>query len=454
MTEPAFRRALGPWSASALIAGSMIGTGIFFFVADVAGRLPSRGWILAAWLVGAAVASCGALSLAELAAAYPETGGIYVFLHRAFGPAVAFLYSWAKLLIMRPGSFAIMAVAFTAFYLELLGLGTGSPAWLRRAIAIDVILLLTTINMIGVRAGAGVQNVLTAAKVLAVVAVIGVGGAYALGLLRAHAVTIEPKAAEGGFLLLLFGAALIPVMWTYGGWDEAPFVAEEVRDPGRNLPLAIVAGVAAVALLFVLVNGAYLAILSPSEMAATGGRTATVAMERALGGGARGLLSVALMVSTFGAANGLALTGGRIAYATGRGQALFRWFGRTNPRTRTPIRGLALQALLTIAALLLFAHPFQLLLYTGLAYWAFAGLTAAAVFVLRRRDPERERPFRVWAYPVTPALFILASLGMAVSVVVTSSRNALITVGILAAGAAVYGVQALAFRGRLTPSDS
>ena len=443
-----FRRALGPWSAAALIAGSMIGTGIFFFVADVAARLPSRPWILGAWVVGAAIASCGALSLAELAAAYPETGGIYVFLHRAFGPFVAFLYSWAKFLIMRPGSFAIMAIAFAGFTLQLVGAGGDGPAWVPKAIAIGAIVVLTVVNLVGVRAGAGVQNVLTAAKVLAVVAVIGVGAAYALGLLREHAVAVEPKAAQEGSMLLLFGAALIPVMWTFGGWDEAPFVAEEVRDPERSLPLSVLGGLWAVALLFVLVNAAYLAILTPAEMAATGGRTATVAMGRALGGGARGLLSLALMVSTFGAANGLALTGGRIAYATGRGQALFRWFARTNARTKTPVRGLVLQALLAIAALLAFAHPFQLLLYTGLAYWAFAALTAAAVFVLRRRDPERERPFRVWAYPLTPTLFILASLAMAASVVVTSARNALVTVGIVAAGAAVYALQAMAFRRR------
>ncbi|MFW6161975.1 MAG: amino acid permease [Planctomycetota bacterium] len=449
-----FRRALGPWSAAALIAGSMIGTGIFFFVADVAARLPSRGGILAAWGVGAVIAACGALSLAELAAAYPETGGIYVFLHRAFGPAVAFLYAWAKFLIMRPGSFAILAIAFASFSLQLFGAAADAHPWLARGIAIGAVVVLTAVNTVGVCAGAGVQNVLTAAKVLAVVAVIGVGAAYALGALEAHAVAIKPRAAEDGFLPLLFGAALIPVMWTYGGWDEAPFVAEEIRDPGRNLPLAIVGGVAGVALLFVLVNAAYLAILSPSEMAATGGRTATVAMERALGDGARGALSVALMVSTFGAANGLALTGGRIVYATGRGQALFRWFAHTHPRTKTPLRGLVAQCLLTIAALVLFANPFQLLLYTGLAYWAFAGLTAAAVFVLRRRDPDRERPFRVWGYPFTPALFVLASLGMAVSVAVTSPDKARVTVGILAGGAVVWAIQALAFRNRLSASDS
>ena len=426
----------------------MIGTGIFFFVSEVAVRLPSRAAILTAWTVGAAVASCGALCLAELAAAYPETGGIYVFLRRAYGPLVGFLYSWAKFLIMRVGTFAILSVAFAKFCADFLGLGSGTPAWVEKAIAIGAIVVLTAVNIVGVRAGAMVQNILTAAKVFCLVAIVGVGAAFAMGLLESHTVAIEPAEHRDGSLILLFGAALIPIMWTFGGWDESPFVAEEVRNPERNLPLSILGGLWTVALLFVMVNAAYLAILSTSEMAGSGGVTATVAMERALGPGSRKILSLALMMSTFGAANGFALTGGRIAYATGRDQAFFRWFAHTHPRTKTPVRSLAVQGALTTAAILAFKDPFQLLLYTGLAYWGFAGLMAAAVVVLRLRDPRRERPFRVWGYPATPILFVAASVGMAVSVVVADTRNALVTIGILAAGAGGYAIQTLAFRKR------
>jgi len=427
----------------------MIGTGIFFFVSEVAVRLPSRAAILTAWTVGAAVASCGALCLAELAAAYPETGGIYVFLRRAYGPLVGFLYSWAKFLIMRVGTFAILSVAFAKFCADFLGLGSGTPAWVEKAIAIGAIVVLTAVNIVGVRAGAMVQNILTAAKVFCLVAIVGVGAAFAMGLLESHTVAIEPAEHRDGSLVLLFGAALIPIMWTFGGWDESPFVAEEVRNPERNLPLSILGGLWTVALLFVMVNAAYLAILSTSEMAGSGGVTATAAMERALGPGGRKILSLALMMSTFGAANGFALTGGRIAYATGRDQAFFRWFAHTHPRTKTPVRSLAVQGALTTAAILAFKDPFQLLLYTGLAYWGFAGLMAAAVVVLRLRDPRRERPFRVWGYPATPILFVAASVGMAVSVVVADTRNALVTIGILAAGAGGYAIQTLAFRKRL-----
>jgi len=442
MKNNEFRRALGPWSASALIAGSMIGVGIFLFVANVAEQLPSRAAILTAWAVGAVVASCGALCLAELAAAYPQTGGIYVFLHRAYGPGAAFLYSWAKVLITRPGSLAILALGFAGFSGNFLGLGK-VPASVEKSIAVGMVAVLTGINIIGVRAGARVQNVLTAVKILCLVAVITVGAAFATGLLGAHPVEIDPAKGPEGSIFLLFGVALVAVMWSFGGWDESPFVAEEIQNPHRNLPLSILGGLWTVALLYVAVNAAYLVILSPLELAASGGQTATVAMKRALGGGAGRALNLALMISAFGAANGLVLTGGRIAYATGRAQALFRWFAHTHGRTKTPVRSLVIQAVLTTVVILVFKNPFRLLLWTGLAYWAFAGLMAGAVFVLRRRDPHRLRPFRVWGYPVIPVLFIAASLGMGVSVVVKNWLDALATVIILAVGAAVYWVGSL-----------
>ncbi len=446
--EHEFHRVLGSWSTSAIIAGAIIGTGIFLFVSDVALRLPNRTAILAAWIIGAAIASCGSLSLAELAAAYPHTGGIYVFLRRAYGPFVGFLYSWAKVLIMRVGTLGILAVAFSKWSFDFLKRDPEALPWAAKGIAIGVIVLVTAINTGGLRAGSMVQNVLTAVKILCLIGIIVVGAAFAAALLEPHPVTVQSAEPYKGPFILLFGAALIAVMWTFGGWDESPFVAEEVRHPERNLPLSILGGLWTVAVLYVMVNAAYLAILSSGEVAGSAGATAPVAMERALGGEARRILSLALMISAFGAANGYTLTGGRIAYAAGREQALFRWFARTDSRTKTPIRSLAVQAALTIAAILIFEDPFTLLLYTGLAYWVFAGLTAAAVLVLRQHDSERERPFRVWGYPVIPILFMAASLGMAVSVVFSSVLNALITIGILTAGAAAYAIQSTVFTKR------
>ena len=443
--EGEFRRVLGPWSTSALITGAIIGTGIFLFVSDVAKQLPNKPAILAAWIVGAVVASCGALCLAELAAAYPKTGGIYIFLRRAYGPSVSFLYSWAKFLIMRPGTLGIMTVAFAVWSMDFLGLDENVYPWAKKTLAISMVALVTAINITGVRTGGTVQTVLTIIKVFCLAAIVGIGAAFGLGILETHPVEVAAATQEEGNLLLLFGVALIPVMWTFGGWDESPFVAEEVRNPERNLPLSILGGLWTVAILFVLVNAAYLAILSPGEMAGSGGATALVAMERALGAGARKLIALALMICTFGAANGYAMTGGRIAYATGKDQALFRWFGHVNPRTKTPVRALVVQAGLVTAAILIFESPLMLLFYTGLAYWAFSALTAAAVIVMRKRDPDKERPFRVWGYPIVPILFIAASVGMARAVVLQSTRNAFITLAIMAVGTVVYLVQRIIF---------
>jgi len=441
MENGEFRRVIGPLSAGALIAGTMIGTGIFIFVADVAAHLPSSGAIVAAWAIGAVVASCGALCLAELASAYPETGGTYVFLQRAYGPQVSFLFSWAKILIMRTGNLGILVVAFAGFCLSFLGVE--APAWVSKLIAIGAILAVTGINVVGVRTGVGVQNVLTAIKVVCLLALIAVGAVFALDMLAPHTVAIEAKPLPEGPFVLLFGAALIPVMWSFGGWDESPFVAEEVRNPARNLPLSILGGLWVVAVLYVAVNAAYLAVLTPGEVAGSAGTTAIVAMQRALGGDAPAkVLALALMISTFGAANGMALTGGRLAYATGRGHALFRWFAHTHPQTKTPVRSLLLQAVLTIVVVLVLPNPLHLLFYTGLAYWAFACLTTLAVIVLRRRDPARPRVFRVWGYPFTPMLFAAASIGMAAVVVFRTPWNALATVIILGVGVPVYVISA------------
>jgi amino acid transporter len=201
-----------------------------------------------------------------------------------------------------------------------------------------------------------------------------------------------------------------------------------------------------VSVLFLVVNGAYLLILSPQELSASEQKTAIWAMQRSLGPAGSKAITVLLIISAFGAANGMALTGARIAFAAGRDQALFEWFARTHPRTKTPVRGLTVQACLACLAVILMDDPFDLLLFTGLAYWAFAALTGAAVIVIRQREPDRPRPFRVWLYPLTPALFILVSVGMAASVVIQTPQGALATVFVLLAGVIVFVMQLLWIR--------
>ncbi len=434
-----FRRVLGPWSAGAIVAGSMIGTGIFLFVSDVALYCHTPGAILLAWALGGVIAGCGAMSLSELAATYPKTGGIYVYLHLAFGPLVSFLYAWAKFLIMRIGSFCIPALFFAGLFCDFWELPAES---VKLPVAVVVIILITAVNASGVRAGGNLQTFLTGIKIFSLLGIAGAGAAFAAGLLASHpAAHITPVQEPGGFRLVSLGIALVPVMWTYGGWDESPFVAEEVRTPSRTLPQSILGGLTLVTLLFVLVNLAYLAVLSPSEIAGSEGSTVVWVMDRAVGPGAGKLLSLALMISTFGIANGLALTGARIVYAAGRDQAVFKWFNRTHRHTRTPVRALTVQALLAVSVIIFMRNPMALLLYTGLAYWVFSCLMALSVFVLRRREPELHRPFTAWGYPITPALFLIASLVMVLSILIRSPGYAVATVVILLAGAAVFVLQ-------------
>lgn len=436
-----FKQELGLFSASALIAGSMIGTGIFFFVSDVAVRLTSPISIIACWLSGALIGSLGSLCLAELAATYPQTGGIYVFLYRAYGPMVGFLYTWMKFLVMRVGSLGIPALAFATFFCSVWDISPENAESIKKIVALLVLATLTAINIQGVKTGSRVQNLFTSAKVFSLLVIFGIGVAYTQGLAGEYPIEIVPVTHSEGNFLILFCSALIPVMWTFGGWDESPFVAEEIRNPQRNLPLSVLGGFGLVAILYVAINASYLMVLSPAEIAGSQGLTATLAMKRALGPAASTIMAYILMISTFGAVNGMTMTGARIAYATGRDHSLFRWFAKTNHQTRTPVRSLLFQAVLACLVVFFMADPFSLLLYTGVAYWLFSALMAAAVIILRIKDPTRNRPFRIIGYPFTPLVFIIASLGMIVSVFAESWRNGMMTIAIIAVGIIVYLIQ-------------
>lgn len=432
------RREIGPWGAYALVAGTMIGTGIYFFVSPVASRVGSTASILAVWASGTLIAAAGAACVSELAATYPRTGGIYVFLQRAYGPLTAYLYSWSKFLIMRVGSLGVATLAFADFTFRALGLEPTGHHITRTATALAALWVVTIVNGVGVRSAAHAQIGLTVVKVLALFALIGLALAFAAGVLGAHTrvpiATPPPSspAATG------YGLALITVMWTLGGWDESPFVAEEVRDPARNLPLSVLGGLISVGVLFVLVNAAYLLVFTPDELAASGTRTATLFVERTLGEGAGCVLAVVLMISTLGSANGLTLTGARIAFAVGRDTPLLCSLAVVSPRAGTPNRALVAQACLASVAICALANPFELLLYTAVAYWGFAALTAFAVIILRRKDPHAARPFKVACYPALPLLFTAAAAAMAIAVGIERPRTAAINLMLIAAGALTF----------------
>lgn len=431
-------RELGPWSAYALVAGGMIGTGIFFFVSPVAVEIGSAPGILFVWTAGIAIAACGAACVSELAAAYPETGGVYVYLSRAFGPLIGFLYTWSKFLVMRVGSLGVATLAFAEFSAQAFGI---EEAGNRSVIAVAALWSVTAVNLAGARAGGAIQVFLTALKLVALLLMIALGTCFAAGLIAPHDIEIETTAAIREHGVAGWALALIPVMWTLGGWDESPFAAGETINPDRNLPLSVLGGLISVGLLFVLINAAYLAVLSPDEMAASGTRTATLFMQRALGPVAARILAVVLMVSTLGVANGVTLTGARIAYAAGRDHALFAPLAVMDPATGSPARALVFQAGLTTAAIVVLWDPFDLLVYTAMAYWLFAALTGMAVIVLRRTDPDTRRPFRAPGHPLLPSLFVSAASAMTCAAIVENPLAALINFFLILIGVVVFLLQ-------------
>jgi APA family basic amino acid/polyamine antiporter len=406
-----FIRTLGPFSASALIVGSIIGTGIFFYVSDVGNLLRIPPLILSAWAIGGIIALVGSFCLSELASTYPKTGGIYIYLQKAFGPFIAFEYAWAKFFIMRVGSLSIQAVAFAQFTAEFFSIEVHN---IQKPVAIGALAFICGINVLGVRWGSFTQNALTTIKILSLIFLIFIGIAFSIGLLNNsnHEAFITTTETSSRSVYVLYGLALIAIMWTFGGWDESTFVAEEIIRPERNIPISLIGGLLTCIILYLLTNAAYLAVLGPDEFASSGGRTATLFLDRAIGSWAKRILSIILMISTFGAANGLILTSARIIYATGRDNKIFHWFAKTHPLTKTPVRGLIVQFILGSIAIMVVDNPFKLVIFTGFAYWAFSALVPVALVILRKKDPQRPRPFRALLYPVSPVLFFLASLIM------------------------------------------
>lgn len=426
----ALRRSLGLWDAMALVIGCVIGAGIFRMPASVAGQLQAPGLILAVWLVGGFVSFCGALCYAELGAAYPGTGGDYLYLTKAYGPLSGFLFGWVKLFTERIGTIAILGYVFAEYLGSVIGLGSAAVKWL----ALGAIGVLTAANIVGVHVGKGVQNFLTALKIAALLAIIAVG--FASGRGRPELLTPWWPAALDLSVLQGFGVALVFVLWTYGGWTESSYVGEEIRDPHRNLPWSILYGLGIVTLLYLAVNLVYLLYIPLAEMP---GRPLVAAevMRKALGPAGGTLTALMVASSAFGALNGYILTSGRILLALGRDHPVFRQMACVHPDFATPARALAFNGLLA-AGLVWLGTLDQIATYSTVVISVFFAMTALAVMVLRRADPETLRPYRVWGYPVTPVIFVLAMVLFIADVTVKQPREALFGFGLMILGFPLY----------------
>ncbi len=390
------KRELSLFDSTCIIVGIIIGAGIYQMAPDIARG--ARFWwgVLALWAVGGLLSLFGALGYAELATAYPKEGGDYVYLSRAYGKWAGFLFGWAQLTVVRPGDIAVMAFAFATYARTVFDPLASHPAVSQRLFAGAAVLVLTIINVAGVRQGKWTQNLLTTAKALGLLAIVGVAVAAPRG--SAALVSYD------GLMPMTWWLALIFVLFTYGGWNEMAYVAAEVKDPRRNIVRALVTGTAAVIILYLLVNGAFLYTLGYNGLA-TSKAVANDAVATAFPRFGGGLISVLVCISALGAVNGLIFTGARISYAMGAEHRTFRLFGRWHERTGTPAWALLVQGVIAITLIMVFGSFVDTLLYTATAVYAFYMGTSLAVIVLRLREPEVERPYRVTGYPVTTLVF-------------------------------------------------
>ena len=454
---PGFVKALTLTDATMLVAGSMIGSGIFIVSADIARATNGTGWLLLAWAVTGIITLLGALAYGELAAMYPRAGGQYVFLRESMGPLMGFLYGWTLFVVIQTGTIAAVGVAFGRF------LGVLAPAvspvlyaWFpsatvnspggpielglspQRLVALVVIWVLTWVNLRGVREGKLVQTSLTVIKTVALAALIVLGTTVGrnAGVLQAnfHGAAMWGTDALSGALVVTFGSVLVGSLFSSDAWNNVTFAAAEVHNPARNLPKALLYGTGLVTLLYCLANVAYLHVLplqGATDAATVAGRgiqfasqdrVATAMMESMFGGVAPALMASAILVSTFGCANGLILAGARVYWAMARDGLFFARAGTLNARS---VPALALVAQSVWTSLLCLTGTYgQLLDYVIFAALVFYALTTIGLFVLRATRPDAERPYRAVGYPVLPALYIVLATTVAIILLVADKTRA------------------------------
>ena len=428
-----FKRALGPFDATMVVIGGIVGSGIFINPYIVAQRLDSSLLVLGAWVAGGAIALAGAYSYAELGALFPRAGGQYVYLRDAYHPLAGFLYGWALLALIESGAIAAVAITFANYALRLIGRPDVAPI----PLAIAAIVVLSIINYLGVKPGSRVLNVFVVLKVAALVVLIG-AGVLAPGT-EGWWQAARESPAGGVAVAVSFGAAMIPILFAYGGWQNANYVAEEIENPRRNLPLSLLAGTAAVVVIYVLVNAVYLRALGLEGLAAT--RTpASAAAAGLFGGWGDTFVTASIAISTFGFLDLAILAPTRVYYAMAADGVFLPGLARLHARYRTPWLAIVIQS--TWSCILATTGSYERLLnYVVFADWIFFGLTVSTVMVFRRTFPLASRPegsYRAPGYPVVQILFVLVSAAVVLSVVWNDPWSAFRGALLLALGIPIF----------------
>jgi basic amino acid/polyamine antiporter, APA family len=421
-------RRLGPLDAAAIIISNVIGGGIFFVPIIVAQLVPHPAAMLGVWLAGGALAFAGAMAYAELAAVRPHAGGEYVYLRDAYGPLAAFLTGWTSFIAGFSGAIAASAVALADYVSRFIPIADGA----KPVVSIAGIAVLTLIHVRGLGPGRLVQNTLAGIKVSAIVVLIALG--FAIG--RGDAAHLA--AAGGPVLPLSWLLALVPVMFSYSGWNAAVYVAEEVREPSRNVPRALALGTITVVVIYVALNALYVFAMPVDRLAALeGGRLMDTVAERLFGFAAGNLLALFTIVSIAASISAMVLAGPRVYFAMARDGMFVRAAGRVHPRFHTPAAAIVAQSVWS-SVLVLSGTLAQLVTYTGFAVVLFAGIAVSTLFVLRRRDGHAPRPFSALGYPWAPAIFVAACAAMVANSFWRDPASSLAGAALIAAGVPVY----------------
>jgi amino acid transporter len=424
-------RKLGLISVIAALVGITIGSGIFRVPATVAAQLHEPGPVILAWVIGGLIALFGALTLSELAAAMPRSGGIFAYLLEGFGPMTAFLFGWSEVTVIRASALGATSTIFA----EYLGFFLPLTPQQVRYVAATAIVAVGAVNYIGILRAAAVMNVASIAKYIALIVL----GVLALTASTGSVSHFSP-AFSNGIQLSLLATALIPVMWTYDGWADASFIGGEVKDPQRTMPLALTIGTALVVVVYLIINLGFIHMLPVSEMA-NASLIATKVAERIPAFGVYGaaIIAALVVVSTFSGLNGSMMAGPRIFFAMADRGLFFKTVARVSPRFQSPSVAIWLATVLGVSYAL--QNDFaQLADKFVLGVWPFYALAVAAVFVLRRTRPDMPRPYKTWGYPIIPLLFLVASFGMVLNALWTHPVDTGITFAIMLAGIPIYYV--------------
>lgn len=429
--KPALARQLGLFDVTMVVMGGIVGAGIFINPYVVARQVHTPALILGAWVLGGIIGLGGAFIWAELAATLPAVGGQYAYLREAYHPAIAFLYGWVLLLVIQTGGMAAVAITFGRYFLELTGVG--APDWLVATVALGV---LTLINCLGVKSGGRTQSGLMVMKIIAI-AMLVIGG---LALAGNHAP--ELSGASPAWSLSSFGAAMVPVLFAYGGWQTANFVAAEVKDPTKNLPRGLLLGVFGVVVLYTAVNWVCIRSLGPRGLAETT-TPATAVMRLALGSRGAALVAAAIAISTLGFLSQAILTAPRVYFAMADDGLFFRSVAWLDPRTRVPVVAILLQSVWTMVIALSGRYE-QILNYVVSMDFLFFGLTATTIFVFRRRVSRGAMSagptYRVPGHPVTTVAFVAICWWVVANTIYRYPQNSLVGFGLLVAGIPVYWI--------------